>query len=120
MNGENSSGNTSRRDLLRLASLASVAATALDAAPQQTAGRPAATMLGVPFEGRDQVRLGVIGTGGRGNSLVDEFSAMPGVRIAALCDVVRDKVLATQAKLEKAGKLPIAPGLYTDGDHAFE
>ena len=113
----------SRRDLLRFASLASIAAgpaAASDEAPPQPAAPPAATMQGVPFDPRPQVRLGVIGTGGRGNTLVDNFSAMPEVRIAALCDVVRDKVLATQARLEKAGKLPVAPGLYTDGDHAFE
>ncbi|MGO9262802.1 MAG: Gfo/Idh/MocA family protein [Bryobacteraceae bacterium] len=128
MNDEQDSRNTSRRDLLRLASLASLAANSAvraaansaDAAPQQPAGPAAASMSGVPFEARDQVRLGVIGTGGRGNSLIDNFAAMPEVRIAALCDVVRDKVLRTQARLERAGKLPTAPGLYTDGDHAFE
>ena len=121
MKDERDSRNASRRDLLRLASLAPLAAGALDAAPQQQlAARPAASMSGVPFEARGKVRLGVIGTGGRGNSLIDDFAAMPEVRIAALCDVVRDKALATQARLERAGKLPTAPGLYTDGDHAFE
>ena len=110
----------SRRDLLRFASLASLAITSAEAAPQQPAARPAASMLGVPFDTRDNVRLGVIGTGGRGNALIDNFSAMPEVRIAALCDKDRDKALRTQAKLERAGKLPVAPGLYTDGEHAFE
>ena len=111
----------SRRDLLRFASLATLAAGGLDAAPQQQpAARTAASMSGVPFETRDKVRLGVIGVGGRGNALIDNFAAMPEVRVAAMCDVVRDKLLAAQAKLEKAGKLPVAPGLYSDGDHAFE
>ena len=119
MNDEHDSRSASRRDLLRLASLASLAASA-PAAPQQPATRAAASMSGVPFEVREKVRLGVIGTGGRGNALIDNFAAMPEVRVAALCDVVRDKVLATQARLERAGKLPTAPGLYTDGDHAFE
>jgi hypothetical protein len=124
MNGEDDSTKTSRRDLLRFASLASLAATSADAASPQAAANSkagtAASMSGVPFEARDQVRLGVIGTGGRGNSLIDNFAAMPEVRIAALCDVVRDKVLKTQARLERAGKLPVAPTLYTEGDYAFE
>jgi len=123
MTSDEDFAKASRRDLLRLASLASLAAGtasgAEDAAPPQS-GPAAASMSGVPFEARPQVRLGVIGTGGRGNALIDNFAAMPEVRIAALCDVVRDKALKTQARLEKAGKLPTAPALYTDGDHAFE
>jgi len=112
----------SRRDLLRLASLASLAAGAADAqqpAKKGPAGSPQ-SMIGVPFEARDRVRLGVIGTGGRGNALVDNFAAMPEVRVTALCDIVRDKALKTEARLEKGGKLPQAPALYTDGERAFE
>ncbi len=121
MKGEDDFRKASRRDVLRFATLASLAAgRAAEAEPQPPTGAAAGSMQGVPFEARGQVRLGVIGTGGRGNSLIDNFAAMPEVRIAALCDVVRDKALNTQARLEKAGKLPVAPVLYTDGDHAFE
>jgi hypothetical protein len=112
--------NTSRRDLLRFASLASLAAGALDAAPQQPAEPTAASMSGVPFERCEQVRLGVIGVGGRGNALISNFTAMPEVRLTVMCDVVRDKLLKAQERLERAGKLPVAPALYSDGDHAFE
>jgi len=121
---ERDSQGASRRDLLRFASLASLAAGALEAAPQAQKGGKAApaaaSMSGVPFEAKEKVRLGVIGTGGRGNDLIDNYSAMPEVQVAALCDIVRDKVLATQARLERRGKLPKAPVLYTEGDHAFE
>jgi hypothetical protein len=84
------------------------------AAPPQTA----ATMSGVAFEPREKVRLGFIGIGGRGNSLIDNFSAIPQVEITALCDVVKEKVAKAQDKLEKAGKP--RPAAYDAGDFAFE
>ncbi len=105
-----SSQSTSRRDLLKLASFAPLA---LDAAAAE--GR---TMADVKFEPRDIVRIGVIGVGGRGNSLLDDFGAIPEVRVIALCDVVREKIEAAQARLIKAGKP--SPALYSEGDHAYE
>src|SRR3984957_17060426 len=102
----------SRRDLLKLASLA--VATAAQA--QQ----PDATMKGVHFERRETVRLGIIGVRGRGNSLIDNFAEIPQVQITALCDVVPNKVAKAQAKIVKLGKQPKPPALYSDGDHAFE
>ena len=65
-----------------------------------------------------KVRLGFIGIGGRGNSLIDNFSAIPQVEITALCDVVKEKVAKAQAKLEKAGKP--RPAAYDAGDFAYE
>ncbi len=111
--------DSTRRDWLRFASLAGVAASMADAEPQQPApvGK---TMSGVPFERKETVRLGVIGVGGRGDSLIDNFSAMPEVQVSALCDTVKDKVLKAQAKLERAGKQPHTPALYHSSDHAFE
>lgn len=117
---EDQRDNTSRRDLLRIASLASLAARSLDATQQPPSGPTASSMSGVPFEGREQVRLGVIGVGGRGNALINNFTAMPEVRLTAMCDLVRDKLLKTQERLERAGNLPVAPALYSEGDHAFE
>lgn len=84
------------------------------AAPPQIA----ATMSGVAFEPRDKVRLGFIGIGGRGNSLIDNFSAIPQVEIMALCDVVKEKVAKAQDRLEKAGKP--RPAAYHAGDFAYE
>jgi len=90
-----------------------------DAAPQQPAAN-ARTVSGMPFEKKEKVRLGLIGVGGRGNSLIDNFSAMPEVQIAALCDTVKEKVERAQAKLERAGKASHTPALYHSSDHAFE
>jgi len=107
--------NSSRRDLLKLAGLASLGASL--SRSQTPGGKSVADM---PFKPQETIRLGVIGTGGRGNSLVDNFSAVPGVRITALCDTVKDKVLKTQARLDKAGKASQPIALFHSGDHAFE
>jgi hypothetical protein len=109
------SDKLNRRDLLRMASLATAGLAVSQAAPQQAAGK---SVSGMAFEGKDTVRLGFIGVGGRGNSLLGEFSAVPQVEVNALCDVVKDKVLKAQARLEKAGKRP--PALYHSSDTAFE
>ncbi|SPE37495.1 Glycosyl hydrolase family 109 protein [Candidatus Sulfopaludibacter sp. SbA3] len=107
---------TSRRDLLRFASLATAGLELAQAQPQRRPG--AGSVAGMKFEVRDTVRLGVIGVGGRGSSLIDNFGAIPQVQVKALCDVVADKVARAQNKLVKAGKP--SPAAYTNGDHAFE
>src|SRR5450759_3940531 len=99
--------NSPRHDVLNLAGLAALAEGL--AHPQPGGIR---SMADVPFQPKETVRVGVIGTGGRGNSLVDNFSSVPGVRITALCDTVKDKVLKTQAKLDKAGKASQPIALY--------
>ncbi|MGB5015213.1 MAG: hypothetical protein WBO68_14425, partial [Pyrinomonadaceae bacterium] len=38
------------------------------------------TMIGVPFERRETVRVGMIGTGLRGQSILSEFVNIPNVR----------------------------------------
>jgi len=73
-------------------------------------------MMNVPFEGKDP-RLGLIGTGGRGTNLLENFLAAD-AKVNALCDIVADKAQKAQAMVEKAGQK--APTLYTQGDHAFE
>ena len=108
--------NASRRDLLRLASLATVGMGLGQSETPQGAG--GATMSGVKFAATDTVRMGFIGVGGRGSSLIDNFSAIPQVQVKALCDVVPQKVTRAQNKLTKAGKA--SPTAYTNGDHAFE
>jgi hypothetical protein len=104
---------TSRRDLLRAASLASLGAAAAGSARAASAG-----VAAMKFEARDTIRLGVIGVGGRGNSLIDNFSPIPEVRVTALCDVVEQKTVAAQARLVKAGKQ--APALFHSSERAFE
>lgn len=104
-----------RRDLLRAASLASAGMAVSQAAPQSAGGK---SVSGMAFAAKDTVGLGLIGVGGRGSSLLGEFSAIPNVQVNALCDVVPEKCQRAQARLERAGKKP--PALYTSGETAFE
>jgi predicted dehydrogenase len=78
------------------------------------------SMADVKFQAKDNIRIGVIGTGGRGTGLTDNFAAVPGTTITALCDVVKEKVQRVQARLDRAGKASHEIAMYTDGDHAFE
>ena len=101
----------SRRDLLKLTGLAAISAAT---------ARAQSSVADMKFAPTPNVRIGVIGVGGRGNSLIDNFSAVPGVQIRALCDVVEEKVKRAQARLERAGKAPRPIALYSAGERAFE
>ncbi|GAB7029719.1 Gfo/Idh/MocA family oxidoreductase [Streptomyces sp. NPDC021749] len=90
------------------------AATGAAAAPEAK-GR---TMIGVPFERRSTVRVGIIGLGNRGGSMIDLFLAMPGAQVVALCDPVKEKTARAAKKVTTAGQP--APAVYTNGDHDFE
>jgi len=126
MNDENS--KLSRRDLLKAAGLAGVGLTAarvVDAnengsfgfeSPQKNSRQ--ATMLGVRFEPRDVVRLGIVGVGLRGTSVLNEFLAIDKVQINAVCDVVKDKCIRAADLVEKARQK--RPAIYADGERDFE
>src|SRR4051812_47703972 len=96
----------SRRDLLKAAAVAGAgvvasgsfstgiaesitAATHPDLAPPAPATRK--TMRAVPFERHDVVRVGIVGTGLRGRSVLGELLGVDGVRVVALCDVMAEK-----------------------------
>ncbi|MFE6775805.1 Gfo/Idh/MocA family protein [Streptomyces sp. NPDC057702] len=83
-----------------------------------TSARRPATMIGVPFERRGTVRIGIIGLGQRGGGMIDLFLALPGVRVVALCDVVRDKAERAARKVTAAGQP--APALYTKDEEDYE
>ena len=101
--------NRTRREFLQ-------ASAAVAAASQVNAAESAATVINMPFEAMNP-RLGLIGTGGRGTSLLENFLAAD-VRVNALCDIVTEKAQKAQSMIEQAGQK--APALYTQGDHAFE
>ena len=63
-----------------------------------------ATMMGVPFEARERVRLGIIGVGGRGTSLLHDLLAVENVEVKAICDVVPEKVEHAQKAVTDAGQ----------------
>ena len=62
------------------------------------------TMIGVPFEARERVRLGIIGVGGRGTSLLGDLLAVENVDVKAICDLVPAKVAHAQKMVTDAGR----------------
>ncbi|MFD9881112.1 Gfo/Idh/MocA family protein [Streptomyces alboflavus] len=137
---DESTGGHSRRTVLRTAGIAGAglglgafasgtahadapaearagAAAGTAQSPADAPARKGKTMIGVPFEPRSTVRVGIIGLGNRGGSMIDLFLALPGVRVVALCDPVKDKTAAAAKKVVTAGQP--APATYTNGDHAY-
>ncbi len=108
-------GHPSRRDFLRLG-----AATAIGVSMQplhaDDGSAHSATMIDVPFA-PVAPRIGIIGTGGRGTSLLGNLLGAD-AKVLALCDVVREKAEHAQSLVVKAGQS--SPELYTNGDHHFE
>lgn len=109
-----------RRDLLKNAATVSVASV-IGATVEPTAA-PAATtaetMMGVPFEKRDVVRVGFIGLGGRGSGVIMDLANIPGVEIKAVCDVVGSRAQNAANRIEKLGQK--RPQVYAAGDHDYE
>ena len=103
---------SSRRRFLQLATTAMASSAVAVADPT----RQAESMIDVPFSALDP-RVGIIGTGGRGTSLLENFLAAD-VKVTALCDIVAEKARHAQSLVEKAGQK--APDVYTKGDHDFE
>jgi hypothetical protein len=62
------------------------------------------TMMGVPFEAKEQVRMGIIGVGGRGSSLLRDLLAVDNVEVKAICDLVPEKVEKAQKAVTDAGQ----------------
>lgn len=90
------------------------AAEAVAAAP----ARQGRTMADVRFEGRSTIRVGIVGLGNRGGSMIDLFLAVPGVQVKAVCDPVRDKAEKAAAKVTAAGQP--APAVYAKGEDDYE
>jgi predicted dehydrogenase len=78
----------------------------------------ARTMRGVPFERRETVRFGIIGTGLRGRSIISELLAIDGVQIVAVADIAPEKAARAAKMCTDAGMA--APAVYTNGERDFE
>jgi hypothetical protein len=117
------SRNISRRAFVKGSALGAaglVIATEIGS-PDLLAGRPknaAPTMIGVPFEARDSVRLGIIGVGGRGSSLLQDLLAVDKVEVKAICDLVPEKVQHAQNAVTAAGQPQ--PAGFSKGDWDFK
>jgi hypothetical protein len=76
-----------------------------------------ATMMGIPFEATTRVRLGIIGVGGRGTSLLEDLLAVENVEVKAICDLVPEKVARAQKAVTSAGQPE--PAAFTKGEKDF-
>ncbi|MFF4170590.1 Gfo/Idh/MocA family protein [Streptomyces sp. NPDC001744] len=92
-------------------------AHAAPSAPAAVPRRRGATMAGVPFEARSTVRVGIVGFGNRGASMIGHFLAHSWVRVVAVCDPVREKAERAAAQVVAAGRP--APALYANGEEDY-
>src|SRR3954470_14585951 len=103
-------GQVDRRDFLK----AAAAAGATLALHQQLAGAASPTSatsgassapvnlrVGLSAPPLERVRIGLVGWGGRGGALLQNFLGVEGVDIKALCDVKPDRAAHAQAAVEK-------------------
>ncbi|MFC1635594.1 Gfo/Idh/MocA family protein [Planctomycetota bacterium] len=67
---------------------------------------------------RRTVRIGIVGMGGRGNSLMSNLLLMENVEIRALCDLSAQKVAAAQNQVVKAGQSK--PAGYAEDEHTYK
>ena len=120
-----SSDSCSRRKFLTLAGATSAGITLLAAAGTASAksatprARPGQQRLfGLKFPPLEKVRVGFIGVGSRGSSLLGNLLDIDGVEIKAVCDVVPDRVKSAQQRLLAKGQSE--PAGYAKGETAFE
>lgn len=121
---KNGGSKISRRDMIKSAAMAGATLGLADLHAPSTAAEElitpsaAATVIGMRFVPHPVIRVGIIGVGARGTSMLDEFLGVDGVQITALCDIVKDKCLNAGRVIEKAGHK--TPALFVNGDHDFE
>jgi predicted dehydrogenase len=75
-------------------------------------------MIGEPFRRHEVVRVGIVGVGLRGSSVLGELLAIDKVQITAICDIIKDKCTKAAKRIEKAGQK--TPAMCFNGDHDFE
>lgn len=75
-------------------------------------------LFGLRFPPMDRVRIGFIGMGGRGMSLLGNLLDIDHVEINALCDVIPDRVKAAQKRVTAKGQAE--PAGYSASETDFE
>ncbi|MDW5267179.1 MULTISPECIES: Gfo/Idh/MocA family protein [Acidobacteriaceae] len=105
----------SRRNFLRLGGITAVGMSV----PQlhaEAAKPQGSSVIGMKFAAKNP-KIGIIGVGGRGTSLLGNLLAAD-AQILAVCDIAQEHAEHAQSLVVKAGQP--SPELYTKGDHAFE
>lgn len=84
--------------------------------PQRPQGQT--DVLGLVTEKLDTVRIGVVGLGMRGSDAAQRLTFVPGVRVAAVCDVMPDRVESVQKSLTSRGLA--SPQGFSGAEDAYE
>lgn len=104
----------SRRGFLqsggRLAAGALVAGAVPSRRSHRAASRPVAVPAGQVTGANDRLNLAFIGVRGRGRDLCGYFGGLPGVRVAALCDI--DKNILTERAADVEKRFGARPAVY--------
>ena len=121
----------SRRDLLKSATIAGASlgltslgfnqdagAASINAAEAMEPQPIADSVIGLKFEPRQTVRLGIIGVGARGLSMLGEWLAVENVQVTAICDIDKNQIPRAQQRIERAGQKPAA--VYDKNERDFE
>lgn len=128
MNPNSSNSLASRRTFLRgaagaglgISTLPTTAASAIDAgtadAPQRRPGQR--SMIGVPFEQHNQVRLGVVGVGNRGYGMLAQFLNVPNALVTAIADHYEPRARSAAARVVAAGQPE--PAIHAGNDDSYE
>ena len=120
-----SSDSYSRREFLAVAGAAGAGLSLLPgtrtgaadpAVPQAEPGQE--RLFGLKFPPLDRVRIGFIGVGSRGSSLLGNLLDIDGVKINAVCDLVSDRVKEAQRRVVAKGQAE--PAGYANDETAFE
>ncbi len=116
---DNKTNKYTRRDWLKTTA-AATAAMGLATAEAEAGNLQTKTnsMIGVPFEKHETVRVGIIGVGARGSGMLGEWLAVEGVQVTALCDIDQAPVTKAVTRVEKAGQK--TPATYTKNERDFE
>ena len=93
-----------RRDLLKGTAWMGAAAMAAGCASNGMKLCSGGAMQGFAAPALKKVRVGVVGLGMRGPGAVHRLANIPGVEVAALCDIYRERVDRQQAWLKENGK----------------
>ena len=106
-----------RRTFLERAAWAmTAAAVGRGAVAKAAPAQGGASLAGFVAPKLEKIRVGVIGTGGRGGSAVHRLCRVPGVEVVALCELDEAKAKRHQQRMKKNGfkepQLFIGPEAY--------
>ncbi len=107
-----------RREFLTRSAQATAGIVTASALPSCTTTRTAPTMRRRIIGANEPVRVGVVGTGGRGRSLLANLLRMDAVEVPALCDINLESLAKAQDAVVKAGQKK--PEGYSKNEYVFK